>query len=309
MFKKLTTLFILICMIVMFSSCNNKIENDNNKVKSTGSVQEKIKVVVSFNAMKELTEAVGKDKVEVKTIIPVGTEPHDFEPRAKDIESIYNSKIFIYNGFGMEPWAQQTIEAAGNKNLVSVDASMGSYPIKTTEVGQVKEHGQYDPHLWLSLKGAEAQARNIKNALIKVDPFSRDYYEKNYKDFADGLETLNNSYVKKFKSMPNKNFVTGHAAFAYLCRDFGLKQNSVEDVFAEGEPSAKKLKDLIEYCKQNNIKTIFMEDMISSKVSDTLAKEVGAKVEKISTVESSEANKNYTQMMTENLKKIYNSLK
>jgi zinc transport system substrate-binding protein len=309
MVKKLTTLFILICMMGMFSACNNKIEKDNYRSTNAENVQGKIKIMVSFNAMRELTEAVGKDKVEVKTMIPAGTEPHDFEPRAKNIESLYNSNIFIYNGFGMEPWADKTIEAAGNKDLVSVDASMGFDPIKSTDTGQVKEHGQYDPHLWLSLKGAETQAKNIKNALIKVDPSSKDYYEKNYQDFTDKLEALNNSYVEKFKTISNKNFVTGHAAFAYLCRDFGLKQNSVEDVFAEGEPSAKKMKDLIEYCKQNNIKTIFVEDMISSKVSDTLAKEVGAKVEKISTVESSEANKNYIQMMTENLEKIYNSLK
>jgi len=302
MFKKITTLFILIGMIGMLSACTNESKN----LKSD---EGKIKVVVSFNAIREITQAVGKDKVDIKTIIPSGTEAHDFEPKAKDIESLYNSKIFIYNGFGMEPWADKTIEAAGSKDLVSVDSSKGFEPIKATDTDQIKEHGQYDPHLWLSLKGAETQAKNIKNVLIKVDPSNKAYYEKNCKDFIDGLEALNNSYVEKFKTIPNKNFVTGHAAFAYLCRDFGLKQNSVEDVFAEGEPSAKKMKDLIDYCKQNSIKTIFMEDMISSKVSDTLAKEVGAKVEKINTIESSEANKNYIQMMTENLEKIYDSLK
>jgi len=306
MFKKLTTLLILICMMGMLSACNNKIENKSTDSKNS---QGKIKVVVSFNAMRELAEAVGKDKIEVETIIPDGTEPHDFEPRAKDIESLYNSKVFIYSGFGMEPWAEQTIEAADNKNLVSVDASKGFKPIESTDADQVKEHGQYDPHLWLSLTGAELQAKNIMNALIKVDPSNKAYYEKNYKDFVGQLEVLRINYKEKFSNIPNKNFVTGHAAFAYLCRDFGLTQNSVEDVFAEGEPSAKKLKGLIDYCKQNNIKTIFVEEMISSKVSDTLAKEVRAKVEKINTIESRVDNKNYVQLMSENLEEIYNSLK
>ena len=306
MFKKLTTLLILICMMGMLSACNNKIENKSTDSKNS---QGKIKVVVSFNAMRELAEAVGKDKIEVETIIPDGTEPHDFEPRAKDIESLYNSKVFIYSGFGMEPWAEQTIEAADNKNLVSVDASKGFKPIESVDADQVKEHGQYDPHLWLSLTGAEVQANNIMNALIKVDPSNKAYYEKNYKDFVGQLEVLRINYKEKFNNIPNKNFVTGHAAFAYLCRDFGLTQNSVEDVFAEGEPSAKKLKGLIDYCKQNNIKTIFVEEMISSKVSDTLAKEVRAKVEKINTIESRVDNKNYVQLMSENLEEIYNSLK
>ena len=116
-------------------------------------------------------------------------------------------------------------------------------------------------------------------------------------------------YDNKFKTVSRKDFVTGHAAFAYLARDFGLKQNSVEDVFAEGEPSAKKLKELTDYCKAEKINTIFVEDMVSPKVSETLAKEVGAKAVKIYTLESKEDGKTYIQSMQSNLEKIYASLK
>ena len=94
-----------------------------------------------------------------------------------------------------------------------------------------------------------------------------------------------------------------------MARDFGLKQNSVEDVFAEGEPSAKKLKELTDYCKAEKINTIFVEDMVSPKVSETLAKEVGAKAVKIYTLESKEDGKTYIQSMQANLEKIYASLK
>jgi zinc transport system substrate-binding protein len=298
MLKKLFKLFILICMIGTLSACNGKIEDKG-----------KIKVVVSFNAMRELAEAVGKDKIEVKTMIPDGTEPHDFEPKARDIENLYNSKLFIYNGFGMEPWVDKTIKSVENKALIVVDSSIGFEPIKSGDEDQVKTHGAIDPHLWLSLKGAETQAKNIRDALIKADPSSQVFYEKNYQEFADQLEVLYNTYLEKFKTVSNKNFVTGHAAFAYLCRDFGLKQNSLVDVFAEGEPSAKKLKELTDYCKDNNIKTIFVEEMVSSRISDTLAKEVNAKVEKINTIESAEDNKSYIDIMTENLEKVYNSIK
>ena len=97
-----------------------------------------------------------------------------------------------------------------------------------------------------------------------------------------------------------------HAAFAYLCRDFNLTQNSVEDVFASGEPSAKKLADLTDYCKNNNIKTIFVEDLVSPKVSETLAKEVGAKTVKINTFLEGD---DYLGTQKDNLEKIYGSLK
>ena len=93
-----------------------------------------------------------------------------------------------------------------------------------------------------------------------------------------------------------------------MCRDFGLTQNSVEDVFAEGEPSAQQLTELVKYCKSNSVTTVFSEEMVSPEVSETLAGEVGAKVETIYTVESAEDGKTYLERMEENLSKIYDSL-
>lgn len=120
--------------------------------------------------------------------------------------------------------------------------------------------------------------------------------------------SLYNEYSKKFASVEKKSFVTGHAAFAYLCRDFGLSQNSVEDVFAEGEPTAKQLSQLVDYCKSNNVTTVFAEEMASPEVSEALAKEVGAKVETIYTIESAEDGKTYLERMQDNLSEIYSSL-
>ena len=86
-----------------------------------------------------------------------------------------------------------------------------------------------------------------------------------------------------------------------MCRDFGLEQRSVENLFAEGEPTPKQLEDLVSYCKENNIKTVFSESLASPKVSETLANEVGAEVVPIMTLESKEDDKNYIEAMRYNL--------
>lgn len=296
MLKKLATVIVLFCMIISLSSCSGQ-----KTVKSNTVSNGKLKVLVTFNAMKEFAQAVGGDKVDIETMIPDGTEPHDFEPKVKDLQSLSDSGIFIYNGLNMERWVDRALKVADNKNLVVVDASTGSKPIE--------EGDSYDPHLWLSLKGAETEAKNIKNAFEKADPANKIYYENNYKTFKSKLDALFNEYNKKFKTVGNKNFVTGHAAFAYLCRDFGLKQSSVENVFAEGEPSAKQLKELVDYCRENHIETIFVEDMVSPKVSETLASEVGAEAKGIYTLESSVKGKDYIECMKDNLELIYTSLK
>jgi zinc transport system substrate-binding protein len=263
---------------------------------------DKLKVTVSINPLKEFAEAIGKDKIDVNVMVPEGMEPHDFEPKSKDLVELNKSSIFVYNGFGMEEWLDKVEETIEDKDKIQlVDSSKG--------IEQIKTDGKVDPHIWLSLKNAETQSYNIKEALVKADSKNKDFYEKNYKEFTDKLEKLYDDNKIKFNELKTKDFVTGHEAFGYLCRDLGLKQMSVEDVFAEGEITPQKLKDLVEFCRANNIKTIFSEQLASPKVSQTLANEVGAKIQTIYTIESKEDNKDYYESMKDNLDNIYNSLK
>ena len=299
--KRVIILILVLCTAVLLISCksNSKdtVVNDN-----------RLQVSVTFNALAEFVSAVGKEMVDVSTIIPAGTEPHDFEPKAADLVGLSKAKVFVYNGLGMEAWAEKAISAADNDNLVVVVASEGAAPIKNTDVSAIDEHGDNDPHIWLSLKGAETEVQNIAAGLSMADQDNKDYYAANAKAYTDQLEGLYNEYKDKFASLDNKNFVTGHAAFNYFCRDFGLTQNSVEDVFAEGEPSTKQLVGLVGYCKENKATTIFAEKMASPDISKTLANEVSADVVTIYTIEGPEDNLSYLERMTDNCEKIYQSL-
>ena len=309
MVRKLILMLCTIFALTAIAGCGGQQSDENaSSSASSGADSGKVNVAVSFDAMKEFVQAVGGDKVEIHTIIPDGTEPHDFEPKAQDLQQLQKAQVFVYNGNGMEAWADKAVSSANNDKLIVVEAAKGVQPLENKDPEEVKEHGQYDPHVWLSLKNAEIEVKNIKDALVKADPDNKDYYEKNCDAYVKQLDDLFNEYNQKFQSAPHKNFVTGHAAFGYFCRDFGLTQNSVEDTFAEGEPTAQQLTKLIDYCKTNNVKTIFAEKMTSPEISQTLANEVGAKVETVYTIESSEDNMSYLDRMKSNLEKIYASL-
>lgn len=297
----LTAFILTIFAVLMLAGCSTE-------QASPGQNDGKIKVVASFNAMKEFTQAVGKDKVDVTTLIPDGTEPHDFQPTTKNLKELSHARLFVYNGLGMEPWAEKTLEAVANKNLIAVDASQGVDVIANKDVHEVHEHGHDDPHCWLSLQAAQTEVQNIAAALADADPDNADFYKQNAAAYNEHLQQLLTEYQTKFQSVPNRQFVTGHAAFAYLCRDFGLTQNSVESVFASGEPSPQQLASLADYCKQHKVKTIFAENMVSPKISETLAKEVGASVKTIHTIESAEGSATYIERMRDNIEQIYQSL-
>ena len=287
---------VLVALIgVMLIGCNAKTET-----KTQDTNNDKLNIIVSIYPLKEFTEKIAGDKAEVTCLVPDNMEPHDYEPKTKDFETLTKSKVFIYNGLGMETWVDQVNETIKDKGVTIVDSSNG--------VEARKEENAIDPHIWLSLKNAEIQSENIKNTLVKLDEKNKDYYEENYKKFKEELESVYNEYKPKFDALNKKNFITGHAAFGYLCRDFGLTQKSVENLFAEGEPTPKQLEELVNFCKENNIKTVFSESLASPKVSETLAKEVKAEVVPILTLESKEDDKDYIKAMRYNLDQIYNCL-
>lgn len=282
-------------------------------------------VAVTFDAMKELTKAVAQDKVNILSIVPDGMEPHGFEPKPKDLVFLSKADVLVYNGLEMEHWLEETINYVKNDKLVKVEAASGIVPLKAEHnysgenvcpiCGQVHEgehhheHGEFDPHAWLSLSSAKIMVANIEAGLSKADPANAEFYVKNAKEYIAKLDSLLKEYTEKFSKVKNKHFVTGHAAFAYFCRDFNLEQNAVTGVYAKGEPNAKELAELVEYCKKNNVKVVFSEEDASPEISATLAKEVGAKVEPIYTIETAQDGKSYIDRMEYNLKKIYDSIK
>lgn len=307
--KKLIAVTMIVLGMITIIGCGAK--EDSN---TSG----KLRVGVTINPLKEFTEMIGGDKVEVFSIIPNGVDPHDFDPKPKDIENLYNSNIFVYNGLGMEEWLDSVLSTIEERDIILVNSSDNvdiielleeEHSDESVEEHEDHDHGTQDPHIWLSLKEATKQAETIKEALIEKDEVNKEYYEENFqklkKDFNDTYE----EYLEKFKTITNKDFITGHAAFGYLCRDFGLTQNSIADIYGEGELTPKNLENLVNYCKDNNVKTIFSESASSSSEAETLANEAGAKVEKIYSLESKEDDMSYLEGTRSNYEKIYNALK
>lgn len=267
----------------------------------------KIPVVVSFGAMEKLTAAIGGDAVSISVMVPDGTEPHDFEPRAGDLVKLKEAKVFVYNGMGMEHWADKALQSAGSDNRVVVKASEKVTPILLDDEEEREEHGDYDPHTWLGLSEAKEEARAIRDGLIAASPENRDLFMKNYDTFAAGIDGLRDEYRDKLARAPRKELVTGHAAFGYLARDFSLTQESVEDAFATGEPPARKLVELIRFCRAHHVKTIFTEEMMDPALARTLASEAGASAETLSTLEEP-GSESYLDTMRDNLEKIDKAL-
>lgn len=286
--------------MVVFTACSGE----------KGEAVGKIAVSTTTNPVHQIVTIIGGDKIEASRMVPAGSEAHDFEPTIRDMETLSRSKILFISGLGMESWADKAKETTGSKDLVTAVLSDGIDLIPLSEVdheeGEEEEHGNYDPHVWLSLDGMVRMAENAEKALSAASPENAEYFRKNLEDFRKEATSLKEEYLPKFEEYQGKAFVTGHAAFGYMCRELGLVQMSVEGPFQEGEPTPKKLEELITFAKVNRIKTIFLEEQASPKVSETLAREVGALTETLNPLESEG---DLLQTMKENYDKILNSMK
>ena len=293
------------------------------------SSEKKLNVMASFYPMYDFATKVGGDKVEVTNMVPAGTEPHDWEPAATDVKNLEEADVFIYNGAGMEHWTEDVLGALDNKELKVVEASRGLTLLEGKEEDEEETEDSssdsdasdestdseitYDPHVWLNPLNAKAEMENIKNAFVEADPDNKDYYEQNYETYAEKFDQLDKEYKDGLADTKSKDLITSHEAFGYLCQAYGLNQVGIEGLSPDSEPDASRMNEIIKFAKENNVKTIFFEELVSPKVSETIADEIGAKTAVLNPLEGLtddeiNAGEDYFSVMESNLKTIEDAL-
>ncbi|MBA1334563.1 MAG: Zinc ABC transporter, substrate-binding protein ZnuA [Firmicutes bacterium] len=315
---KVLSVFLLATVLLM-TGCRNDIDKQSQVMSGEGNPV----VYASIYPMYDFAKNIGKDKIDLRMVVPAGAEPHDWEPTAKVMVQMEEADVFIYNGVGMETWADNIFTTLANDKLIIVEASRGIDLLKFHGHEHDKEHeeqdeehdegghhhGEYDPHVWLDPIRAIKQAENIKDALIQADESNRDFYEANYQEFADKLKALDARYKEALSNVKRKEIVVAHAAFGYIADRYGLEQIPVSGLNPQEEPSAAKLVQITQLLREKDIKYVFFETLTSPKLSEVLANEVGARTAVLNpigglTQEEIDAGKDYITVMEENLETL-----
>jgi zinc transport system substrate-binding protein len=271
-------------------------------------VSGKLSVATSFYPLYFFTKAIGGDKVEVLNITPSGAEPHDYDPSTQDIAKIERSKLLVLNG-SVEAWGDKIKSLLQGTNVTVVTAGEGLLNKSLTENGQTMA----DPHVWLDPVLAKQEAHAIEQGLVSADPVNAAYYAQNEQALDAKLDQLDQTYKQGLARCSQKDIVTSHAAFAYLGSRYGLNQVPIAGLSPDAEPSAKQLADVANFAKTHGVKYIFFESLVSPKLSNTIAQEVGAKtlvldpIEGVSDADQA-AGQDYFTIMSANLKNLQTAL-
>ncbi|MCM1158493.1 MAG: metal ABC transporter substrate-binding protein [Bacteroidales bacterium] len=273
--------------------------------------EDKLSVVTTIYPMYDFAGKIAGDKAEIINLVPAGMEPHDFELSTGDMQLVERADMFIYNGAGMEHFVDKTLEAVSNKNLAVVECARNIELVEaSTEEGKTEK----DPHTWLSPVNAIAEAEVIMEALVGLDKENEAYYRKNFEQYREQLEELDARYRKELDGLAGDTIVVAHEAFGYLCAEYGLKQEALEGLTPDSEPDAARMKEIIDFCREKDIRTIFFEELVSPKVAQTIAEEAGADTEVLNplegiTAKQQEAGLDYIGLMEQNLEALKKALK
>jgi zinc transport system substrate-binding protein len=280
----------------------------NQKQSEQETAKHGLQVTTSFYPLYFFASQIGGDKVQVKNITPSGAEPHDYEPTAQDIARIETSDILILNG-GVEAWGTKMKENLKGKPVNIVVAGQGLITQQVVEDGQKVQ----DPHIWLDPQLAKKESLKIAQAFEEKDPENSAYYQANEKSLESKLDALDAQYKAGLNSCKSKDIITSHAAFGYLAKSYNLVQVPIAGLSPDAEPSSQQLADIANFAQKNNVKYIFFESLVSPKLADTIAHEVGAQtlvldpLEGISEDEIKQG-KNYFTVMQSNLKNLQTAL-
>lgn len=302
--KKFGILVISLLALFGLTACKN------NQA-ATETKEEKLQIVATFYPMYDFTKNIVGDEGDVALLMPAGSEPHDYEPSAKDMAKITEADAFIYHNENMETWVPSAIESweKGTPNIVKGTKELLLLLGGDEDHDHSHEEGHHhelDPHTWISPYRAIKEVTSIKNQLIKLYPEKQADFEANTKNYLAKLEALDAEYSDTLKTAKQKNFVTQHQAFSYLALDYGLNQVGISGINPDQEPDPSRIAELKHYVEDNEIKYIYFENNNQGKAAQTLADETKVQLEVLNPLESLtqkqlDAGEDYVSVMKENL--------
>jgi zinc transport system substrate-binding protein len=209
-------------------------------------------VVAAFYPVAFAAGQIGGEDLDVRNLTPPGVEPHDLELSGKDVRTIADAKTVFYLGDGFQPALEDAIDST-SANGVDL-------------LGSVSTSGD-DPHVWLDPLRYAALALKIGDELDRKPEAER---------FAARLRALDEEFRGGLSSCERHEIVTSHAAFGYLAERYGLKQVAITGLSPEAEPTPRDLEDVVHRVRDVGATTVFFEKLVSRRLAETVAREVGA---------------------------------
>jgi ABC-type Zn uptake system ZnuABC Zn-binding protein ZnuA len=269
-------------------------------------------VLATTTYLADIVRNVAGDRVPVVSLLPMGSDPHAFEPRPRDARAIAASRLVVTDTLGLSPVVDALVKATVQPGTTVLQAATGLAGRKMQQGDE--QGGEIDPHFWLDPLNVITYVANIRDALIGLDPRDAATFRQNADTYSGRLRDLDTWIRTEVSAIPaaRRLLVTNHETFGYFAERYGF--TIVGTVFrtlgAEGTPSAKQLAQLVTAVRTAKAPAIFLETGSNADLADEVARETGAKV--VTDLYTHSLGKNapdYIEMMRWNVRLIVEALR
>lgn len=276
-------------------------------------------VVVTTFALYDIARHLLEHDAEVQMLIPFGQDVHTFEPTPRDMIRVEKSRLFLYSGAGLEPWAshfvslENAVDMSGFIHLQEGGHTHHEEAQADLETGDHEEHHHaYDPHYWLDADNMKALVRALEARFIQAFPaLDAGAIHARADAYVKRLETLDALYRKRLSDCRLDTIVVSHNAFGYLAERYGFHVASLTGLSPDTMPDAKMMARLSELVREKGIRTLFYESFVSDKLARSLARESGVRVDvlqPLANITAKEIGSDYFRLMNANLLKLHDAL-
>lgn len=271
---------------------------------------EKFHIVTSVYPLGFIASAIGGDVATVTVMTPYGAEPHDFDPSPRDLVNLEKADLFVYNGGGLEPWIPAWKKGKPTPSPVTVEMIEA---LRGLGEPLLMKDNTVDPHVWLDPLMVKKEARFLRDTLTRLDSAHGDTYAQNTEMLLASLDKLDQRFLEDLGSCARRDTIVSHEAFGYLARAYDLEMISIAGISPDEEPSPQNIARIVELARARNVPFIFFETVVSSRLSDTIAREVGAKTLVLNPLESLtladvQSGEDYLSIMMMNLSNLRKAL-
>jgi len=271
--RRIPDLFIAVLIGLVFSlgACNQQ---------STDTDLNRIQLMATTSIVGDIVRQVGGEYVEVKVLLPLGTDPHSFTPTPNDISRLAEAELVFINGAGLEEFLSAMIESAGvDVRLVDLSAPL---PLRNVESGDSAEDHGDDPHTWMDPNNVIVWTQLVAETLSQFDPQNQAVYQDNGKQLQTELEELDHWVGTMVGQIPveRRQMVTDHLVFGYFADRYGFEQvGAIIPGFSSlAEPSAQELAQLEDVISSLNIPALFVGWSSNQNLADRIGEDTGVRV-------------------------------
>ena len=237
----------------------------------------KIKVVATTTIVGDVVSQVGGNLIELSVLLPVGTDPHSFDPTPQDIAKVAEADVVFANGAGLEEFLDNLIESAGAEEKVihvseGVNFLIFEGDAYSEQEGEEHDHEGVDPHTWTDPNNVLIWVDNIEQELSELDPENAEAYTANADQYKAELKVLV-AWIREQVALitaESRKLVTDHTLFSYFADEYGFEQVGalIPGYSTLAEPSAKELAEIEDAIAALDVNAIFVGNTVNPALAE-----------------------------------------